>query len=137
MALTGFWERLPGMVGIVTLVGVVVNNAIVLIDFVNRQRADGMELNEAVVSAARIRTRPIFITTLTTVLGLLPIALSQGVGAERMQPYAIVVIGGLLFSTLLTLIVIPILYVVLEDRKAKRKRKKQLKIEKKLQKNHE
>ena len=137
LLLTGTPISLPGMVGIVTLVGVVVNNAIVLIDFVNRQRADGMELNEAVVSAARIRTRPIFITTLTTVLGLLPIALSQGVGAERMQPYAIVVIGGLLFSTLLTLIVIPILYVVLEDRKAKRKRKKQLKIEKKLQKNHE
>lgn len=124
LLLTGTPLSLPGMVGIVTLVGVVVNNAIVLIDFVNRQREDGMDMNEAVISAARIRTRPIFITTLTTVLGLLPVALSQGVGAERMQPYAIVVIGGLLFSTLLTLIVIPILYVVLESRREKRKKKK-------------
>ena len=99
-------------IGIIVLAGVVVNNAIVLIDTINRMRVNGSTIFEATTSAATLRLRPILITTLTTALGLLPLALGYGEGAEIQQPLALTIIAGLLSSTALTLLVIPALYLV-------------------------
>lgn len=103
-------------IGIIMLAGIVVNNAIVLIDRVNQLRAEGVEKLAAIVEAGRSRLRPIVMTTLTTLVGFLPLALGLGDGAEIRQPMAVTVIAGLLVSTLLTLIVIPVMYMLL-DRK--------------------
>jgi len=97
-------------IGMITLVGIVVNNAIVLIDYINLLRKRGIEKVEAIKKAGSIRLRPILITTLTTVLGLLPMALGLGEGAEIRMPMAVSIIAGLLSATLLTLILIPIVY---------------------------
>jgi HAE1 family hydrophobic/amphiphilic exporter-1 len=96
--------------GLIILAGIVVNNAIVLVDYINTLRDRGHELTAAIVEAGRARLRPILMTTLTTVLGLLPMALGLGDGAEIRAPMAITVIVGLSTSTLLTLVVIPTLY---------------------------
>ena len=104
------------LIGVVMLADIVVKNAIVLVDYINRFREEGMAREEAIVEAGRVRLRPILMTTLTTILGLVPMALGLGEGAEIRQPMAITVIGGLAVSTLLTLIVIPVVYSVL-DRK--------------------
>jgi len=101
--------------GAILLVGIVVNNAILLVDTVNLFRSNGMERREAVVQAGLQRLRPIFMTTLTTVLGLLPLALGLGDGAELRRPMALTVITGLSASTLLTLLVVPVLYEQAED----------------------
>ncbi|PIE90577.1 MAG: acriflavin resistance protein [Acidobacteria bacterium] len=103
-------------IGTVFLVGVVVNNAIVLIDAINRLRREGLDKLSAVVEAGIIRLRPIMMTTLTTILGLLPMAFGFGEGSELRQPLAIVVTMGLAVSTLLTLIVIPAFYMVVPSR---------------------
>lgn len=104
------------LIGVILLAGVVVNNAIVLIDCVNRLRRGGMDKAEAVVQAGHIRLRPILMTTLTTVLGLLPMAIAWGEGAELRQPLAITVLFGLSAATLLTLVVIPAVYVAIPSR---------------------
>jgi HAE1 family hydrophobic/amphiphilic exporter-1 len=104
------------LIGTVMLVGIVVNNAIVLIDKVNQLRRAGMDKEEAVVEASHVRLRPILMTTLTTVLGLLPMALAFGEGAELRSPLAITVSFGLVFSTLLTLVVIPSVYMMVPSR---------------------
>ena len=96
--------------GLIMLAGIVVNNAIVLVDYTNTLRSRGMDLREAVIEACRVRLRPILMTTATTVLGLFPLALGLGEGAEIRAPMAVTVIGGLLSSTLLTLVTIPTLY---------------------------
>ena len=101
--------------GLIVLAGIVVNNAIVLIDYINQLRSRGVERKEAIIEAARIRLRPILLTTLTTVFGMMPLALGIGAGSEFYQPLAITVIGGLLFSMLLTLIFIPIVYALFDD----------------------
>jgi HAE1 family hydrophobic/amphiphilic exporter-1 len=111
--LTGTTLSVVVFIGFILLAGIVVNNAIVLIDLVNQLRADGAELLDAIVEGSRLRLRPILMTTLTTTLGLLPLAFGVGEGAELRAPMAIPVIGGLVVSTLLTLIVIPVLYRVL------------------------
>ncbi len=98
------------LIGAIMLVGIVVNNAIVLIDTVNRLRRRGMETRDALRWGGHLRLRPILMTTLTTVLGLLPMALAWGEGAELRSPLAITVAGGLILSTLLTLVVIPAAY---------------------------
>jgi len=98
------------LIGFIVLAGVVVNNAIVLVDFINRLRADGLEREAAILQASGARLRPILITTATTVLGLLPLAFGFGEGAEIQQPLALTLIGGLASSTLLTLVVIPVIY---------------------------
>jgi HAE1 family hydrophobic/amphiphilic exporter-1 len=103
--------------GGIMLAGIVVNNAIVLVDYINQLRERGMEKMEAIITAGKVRLRPIMMTTATTVLGLLPMALGMGDGAEIRTPMAITVIVGLITSTALTLIVIPTVYSVL-DRKA-------------------
>lgn len=108
-------------IGVIMLAGIVVNNAIVLIDFINRLREQGMDKEQAIIEAGHARLRPIAMTTLTTVLGLIPMALGIGEGSEVRAPMAITVIGGLTVSTLLTLIVVPVIYASL-DRGAQRAR---------------
>ena len=114
--LTGSSITIVAMIGFVMLAGIVVNNGIVLIDAINQFRQEGMRKREAIVEAGVSRIRPIFMTSATTVLGLLPMALGLGEGAELRAPLAITVIGGLTVSTLLTLFVIPVVYSLL-DRK--------------------
>ncbi|MEM7154215.1 MAG: efflux RND transporter permease subunit [Myxococcota bacterium] len=103
-------------IGVIVLGGIVVNNAIVLINAVNDRRGEGMDVNTALVEAGRVRVRPIIMTTLTTVLGLLPMALGLGEGAALRQPLAVAVIGGLSFATLLTLLVMPCAYRMMPGR---------------------
>lgn len=110
-------------IGVIMLAGIVVNNGIVLIDYINILRSEGKDKFEAIKIAGPIRLRPILMTTLTTVLGLVPLALKIGAGAETQAPMAIVVIGGLTFSTILTLVFVPILYTVFDDIAEKFKRK--------------
>jgi len=105
------------LLGAIILVGIVVNNAIVLVDYTNRLRRAGMSKRDALLRAGQVRFRPILMTTLTTVLGLIPLAVGWGEGSEVRAPMAITVMGGLLFSTLLTLIFIPVAYELV-DRKA-------------------
>jgi HAE1 family hydrophobic/amphiphilic exporter-1 len=100
--------------GMIMLAGIVVNNAIVLVDYVNTLKARGVERVEAIVTAGLVRLRPILMTTATTVLGLVPMALGFGEGAEIRTPMALAVIGGLLTSTLLTLVVIPVIYLLVD-----------------------
>jgi HAE1 family hydrophobic/amphiphilic exporter-1 len=114
LALTGISLSVQGFIGVIMLVGIVVNNAIVMIDYINNRRGYE-EKREAILNAGPIRLRPIMMTTLTTVLGLLPLSLGLGQGSESQQPMAVVVIGGLLLATLLTLIIIPVLYDLIDD----------------------
>ena len=107
--------NIMALLGIIMLVGIVVNNGIVLIDYVNQLRKSGVSLLESVVQASKTRLRPILLTTLTTVFGLLPMALAIGEGSELWSPFAITVMGGLLASTFLTLVVIPSGYVLAQN----------------------
>lgn len=115
LLLTGHTINIISLIGVIMLAGIVVNNAIVLIDFINQLRESGMSRNEAIITAGPARLRPILMTTLTTVLGLVPLSLGIGEGGELGAPMAVSVIGGLTFSTLLTLIVIPVVYTIFED----------------------
>ncbi len=114
---TGLSVDVMAIIGVVILIGIVVDNAIVLIDRVNQLRAEGMPRREALLQGGLDRMRPILMTTATTVLGLVPMALGLGEGAELQMPLAITVMGGLVVGTVLTLVVIPIMYTLL-DRKA-------------------
>ena len=113
--LTGTPLSSPALLGMVLLIGIVVNNAILLIEYIERGLLEGLPLNEAVARAGRIRLRPILMTVLTTVFGMLPLALGMGSGAALMQPLAIAVIGGLMFSTVLTLLIAPCLFVIVRS----------------------
>ncbi|MEJ2187208.1 MAG: efflux RND transporter permease subunit [Gemmatimonadota bacterium] len=113
--LTGSGLNTMSLIGVVILVGIVVNDAIVKVDFINQARARGLPLREAILEAGRARLRPILMTTITTVLGLLPMALGLGRGADLRAPLAIAVIGGLTTATLLTLIVVPVAYDLVES----------------------
>jgi HAE1 family hydrophobic/amphiphilic exporter-1 len=114
--ITGTKISVVVFIGLIMLAGIVVNNAIVLIDRVNQLRASGEEKNSAIIEAAKSRLRPILMTTLTTVLGLLPMAIGLGDGAQIRTPMAVTVIFGLLFTTLLTLFLIPILYSLFDNK---------------------
>ena len=102
----------PALMGVVILAGIVVNNAIVMIDYISRLKKGGIEFGEAIVEGAVVRVRPILITAITTILGMLPMALSHTEGAELRSPMAVAVASGLLFSTFLTLFIIPIVYSI-------------------------
>jgi HAE1 family hydrophobic/amphiphilic exporter-1 len=115
LILTGTTLSVMSFIGIMMLVGIVVNNGIVLIDYINQLRARGMERSEAIVQGGATRLRPILMTTLTTVLALIPMAISRGEGAELFSPIAITIFGGLLTSMLLTLIVMPTIYSLVDD----------------------
>ena len=114
--ITGSTISVVVFIGLIMLAGIVVNNAIVLIDLINQLRTDGMARMAAIQEAGRSRLRPIVMTTLTTTFGMLPLAMGLGEGAEVRAPMAITVIGGLIISTLLTLVVVPVLYSLM-DRK--------------------
>ncbi|MEJ2721866.1 MAG: efflux RND transporter permease subunit, partial [bacterium] len=116
LLVTGTTITVIVLIGVIMLVGIVVNNAIVLIDAINRLRRAGVDKLEAVVRAGHIRLRPILMTTLTTILALIPMALSWGEGAELRSPLAITVASGLFLSTLLTLVVIPAVYMIVPSR---------------------
>ncbi len=107
--------NLMAYIGIVMLAGIVVNNAIVLLDCVNQLRAQGLTVREALVTAGVRRLRPILMTTLATILALLPLTLGIGEGAQLRRPLAVAVMGGLVSSTLLTLVFIPVAYSYVED----------------------
>ena len=107
----------PAVIGAIVLAGIVVNNGIVLIDYINTLRQEGKDRESAILQAGPTRIRPIMMTTLTTVLGLFPLALGIGEGSEVQAPLATVVIGGLILSTLLTLIAMPVIYLLLDDLK--------------------
>lgn len=129
--ITGRTLSVPSIIGGIMLAGIVVNNAIVLVDYINTLRNRGMDRDDAILKAGPVRLRPILMTTLTTVLGLLPLALGIGEGAEAQAPLATVVIFGLLLSTLLTLVFIPVVYIVFDNlaNKVKQKfRKKDSKV---------
>ena len=119
LVLTGQGLNTMSLIGVVILVGIVVNDAIVKVDFINQGLARGMSLRDAILEAGEVRLRPIVMTTVTTVLGLLPMALGLGRGADLRAPMAISVIGGLLVATALTLIVVPVVYSVVEDTRRK------------------
>jgi HAE1 family hydrophobic/amphiphilic exporter-1 len=119
LLLAGQTANMMSMIGFTMLLGLVTKNAILLLDYANQARAKGMPLREAVLEACSLRLRPIFMTTLSTILGMLPIALGIGEGAELRQSMGVVLVGGLSTSTLLTLIVVPLLYLLFEDWKAK------------------
>jgi len=110
-----------GLIGIIFLLGLVTKNAILLIDFIKQQRQDGINRQEAILQAGMVRLRPIMMTTLAMILGMLPSALDSGAGSEMRQPMAIAIIGGLISSTMLTLLVIPVIYTILDDIKHKLK----------------
>ena len=110
------------MIGFVMLAGIIVNNGIVLVDTINQLREQGYELNEAIITAGTMRIRPILMTALTTILGLSTMAIGLGQGAEMMQPMAIVTIGGLIYGTLLTLLVVPCIYGLFNRSKKKEKK---------------
>jgi len=102
--------------GVIMLLGIVVSNGVLLVDYTNVLRRRGVELHEAVVKASRTRLRPILMTSLATVAGLTPMALGLGTGGETNAPLARAVIGGLIVSTTLTLFLVPTLYTMLEER---------------------
>jgi len=114
--LTGQTLNVISIIGLVVLAGIVVNDAIIKIDYTNQLRKRGLGVREAVLEASRVRLRPILITTVTTVFGLLPMSLGLGKGSELQQPLAITVIGGLILATFLTLILIPLAYELVEKR---------------------
>ncbi|MFB2518682.1 efflux RND transporter permease subunit [Lysinibacillus sp. OTC-L20] len=114
MFLTNTLIGVTSVIGILVLVGIVVNNGIVLVDYINQQKAMGMPAYEAILLATQDRLRPILMTALTTILGLLPLALGIGEGTEMNQPMGIAVIGGLVTSTLLTLYIVPIIYSLMD-----------------------
>jgi HAE1 family hydrophobic/amphiphilic exporter-1 len=114
--ITGTTISIVALIGVIMLAGIVVNNAIVLVDLINQLRSQGVERVDAIMEAGRARLRPILMTSLTTALGLLPMAMGIGEGSEVRTPMAITVIGGLVVSTILTLLVIPVVYSLM-DRK--------------------
>lgn len=117
---TGSELSVIAMIGFVMLAGIIVNNGIVLVDYINQLRAEGTEKKEAIIQAGKSRLRPIVMTALTTILGLSTMALGMGMGADMVQPMAIVTIGGLLYGTLLTLYVVPCIYDILNRKNYKK-----------------
>ena len=115
MTSTGIPLSMPVWLGLIMLAGIVVNNAIVLVEYIELKRAEGMALLDSVIVAAGLRLRPILMTTLTTVVGMLPLALKLGEGAEMLQPLAITIVSGLAFSLLVSLLLIPVMYYSLHS----------------------
>ena len=122
--LTGHTLNIMSMIGAIMLIGIVVKNGIVLIDYITLNRERGMGIRTAVVDGGKSRLRPVVMTTLTTILGMVPMAVGSGQGSEMWQPMGVAVIGGLTFSTILTLLFVPTLYCVFAGNGVKNERKK-------------
>ena len=119
MFISGSEVSVIAMIGFVMLAGIIVNNGIVLIDYMNQLRGNGMDNREAILTAGRTRLRPVLMTALTTILALSTMVFSHDMGSEMAKPMAVVTIGGLLYGTLLTLVVIPCVYDILIREKKK------------------
>jgi len=115
LLVTGRAFSITAFIGVIMLVGIAVSNAIVYVDYLKQLRERGMERNAAIVEAGRVRLRPILMTAFTTILAMLPMAIGLGEGAELIAPLATVVIGGLLASTLITLVLVPVVYSIFDD----------------------
>ncbi|MBN2558644.1 MAG: efflux RND transporter permease subunit [Clostridia bacterium] len=124
---TGNPLSVPAFIGMIVLAGIVVNNGIVLVDYINRLRREGRRKDDAILEAGPVRLRPILMTVVTTILALVPMSIGLGEGTEMTTPLAITVIGGLIFSTILTLIVIPVMYSLIAGRDKPLKKKKKSK----------
>ncbi|RKD25128.1 multidrug ABC transporter [Ammoniphilus oxalaticus] len=136
LLVTGHSMSVMAIIGYILLIGIVVNNAIILIDFVNHLKKDGLETREAILQAGPIRLRPILMTTLATILAILPLAFGGGEGSEAQAPMAIVVAFGLSFSTLITLVLIPVVYAWFDDIGIKRRNRKNRRKNKDVQADH-
>lgn len=123
--LTGISINLMSLIGGVMLVGIVVKNGIVLVDYINLNRERGMGISQAVILGGKSRLRPVLMTSLTTILGMVPMSLGIGEGSELWQPMGVAIVGGLTVSTLVTLVIIPVVYCVFASREVKSYRKKQ------------
>lgn len=123
LVITGRTFNVPAFIGIIMLVGIVVSNAIVLVDYLERLRQRGMERQAAIIEAGRVRLRPILMTAFATVMAMFPLALGLGEGGEMAAPMATVVIGGLLISTLITLFLVPVVYSIFDDWKESARRR--------------
>jgi HAE1 family hydrophobic/amphiphilic exporter-1 len=110
---TGQSFNVMSLIGVVVLVGIVDNDAVIKVDFINQERRRGASVRDAILAAGQKRLRPILMTTFTTVLGLLPLALGFGPGGELQRPLAVAISGGLLSATFLTLVVVPVVYSLL------------------------
>jgi multidrug efflux pump subunit AcrB len=115
--LTATTLNVQSLMGIVMMVGIVVSNSILIVEFTHRLREDGMPVREAVVTACRVRLRPVLMTSLATVIGLLPMALKLGTGSEAYAPLARAIIGGLCVSVILTVFLVPAAYLLIYERK--------------------
>ncbi|MGB4438198.1 MAG: efflux RND transporter permease subunit, partial [Sedimentibacter sp.] len=115
LGLTGKYISMPVLLGFILLVGTVVNNAILLVEFINERKKEGVELNEAIMQAVKARFRPIMMTALSDITGMIPLAAQLALGSERFSPLAIAVIGGMTASTFLTLVIIPVMYASFEE----------------------
>jgi HAE1 family hydrophobic/amphiphilic exporter-1 len=124
LLITGDRINIFSLIGVIMLMGLVTKNAILLVDYTITLRHRGMERNEALLKAGPVRLRPIIMTTAAMIFGMLPTALKLGEGAEQRAPMAIAVIGGLITSTLLTLVVVPVVYTLIDDLENKFKKKK-------------
>ncbi len=122
--LTGHTLNVMSMIGAIMLIGIVVKNGIVLIDYISLNRERGMSIRRAVINGGESRLRPVVMTTLTTILGMVPMAIGTGQGAEMWRPMGTAVIGGLTFSTILTLLFVPVLYCVFASQGIKNQRRK-------------
>lgn len=114
MVLTGIHLNIVVFIGMLLLIGIVVNNAIVLVDYINVLRARGLPLDEAVRGAGRTRLRPVLMTAITTIVGLIPMAFAKGQGSEVWNPLGLTVLGGMVVSTAITMIIVPVMYTILE-----------------------
>ena len=128
LLLAGIEVSVVSLVGFVMLVGVIVNNGIVLVDYINQLRLEGMDRREAIIEAGVTRLRPILMTSLTTILGLVVMAFGKDVGTALMQPVALVCIGGLLYATLMTLLVVPCMYDILSRRDLRKVNEEELQL---------
>ncbi|HLR63976.1 MAG TPA: efflux RND transporter permease subunit, partial [Pseudogracilibacillus sp.] len=126
---SGIAFSIPAFIGLIMLAGIVVNNSIVLVDYINILRRRGMDRYEAIIEAGKSRLRPILMTTLTTVLAMIPLGLALGEGAEMQQPLAITIIFGLSVSSLFTLFLIPIVYTLFDDLSRKILRRDTIQVE--------
>ena len=128
LLLCGMEVSVISLIGFIMLTGIIVNNGIVLVDYINQLRLEGMERREAIIEAGKTRMRPILMTSITTILGLIDMATNDAAGTAMMRPVAVVCIGGLVYATLMTLFVVPVIYDLLNKKELRNIREEDLKM---------